>query len=87
MLLSISLVCADKYQKSSGAVGGQGTIASHKDVGTTFECAKFCDAVANCCSYEWSPIAKTCQINVECNPSTMQTQERIAFCLKGKYSK
>ena len=58
--------------------------ASFKNIDTTDDCAKLCSYDKMCCSYEWSPIEKKCNLNKGCKPKTSENFRDYNFCAMGK---
>ena len=59
--------------------GGQirGNIPEEKAEG----CAKLCSEEPTCCSFEYSPLLKICNLNTDCNPTLKKYLDYI-FCTK-----
>ena len=83
MHLFAAIECRAGYEAAAGDVEGFGNLGSAKDVATTDACGQICDQTPDrCCSYEWSPTAKRCNLNKECQPTQGQLQD-YGLCHKG----
>ena len=71
------------YIYIAGDVIGWGSINSQKGHNIT-SCAGLCDANPNCCSFEFSPRTKTCNLNWQCQPTAKVFQD-YNFCVKGNH--
>ena len=56
-------------------------VKSKQDISTSDDCGKLCDDTQECCSYEWSPTSKICNLNRECEPNAPKYQD-YGFCQK-----
>ena len=86
-LLGPNGLCPSSYIYTVGDVAGWGSLpggrlSSVDDIET---CAGHCDANSNCCSFEYSPRTKNCNLNSECRP-TQGVFEDYNFCVKGNFS-
>ena len=72
-----------------GDVGGYGNVANEpsvadQDLGS---CATLCNArPRECCSFEWSPSSRICNLNQECAPTGKKFKDYL-FCVKGAFDK
>ena len=75
--------CPHGFTISRGDVPGWGSISGeHQDKNTT-ECKEMCNNTPGCCSFEWSPTSRLCNLNKECLPASSQYRDYL-FCQKGK---
>jgi len=79
---SNSQACRDGYVAAPGDVDGA-TLGRFYDIASTDDCAKICDQIASCCSYEWSPSRRHCNINRECEPN-LPKYEDYQLCIQRK---
>ena len=77
--------CPTSYVYDAGDVPGLGTLEQHSSVDNIDLCAQHCDDNANCCSFEYSPSGKKCNLNSECKP-TKGVVGNWAFCVKGNHT-
>ena len=82
-LPSGSGLCPSPYTEIPGDVGDWGSLESHSSIDNILSCARLCDGNPACCSFEYSPTEKKCNLNKECKP-TRQVYKDYAFCAKGK---
>ena len=75
--------CPDGYAYHAGDIPGWGSLSSHNSIDDIASCAEQCDGTPACCSFEYNPTGKICNLNEECRPSTGPV-EGVAFCVKGK---
>jgi len=80
---SASITCRTGYVAASGDVPQFGNIGANSinNILTSDACGKLCDQTSGCCSYEWSPTSKICNLNRECQPSAPKYQD-YGFCKK-----
>ena len=64
-----SASCPKGYILKPGDVPGWGTISGRHSTATVEDCTALCDQNDRCCSIEWSPTEKLCNLNKECGPS------------------
>ena len=76
--------CPDGYTYHAGDAGGWGTLSDGRGtiIKDTATCAEQCDGAPACCSFEYSPTSKICNLNVECTPSKGVFEDYV-FCVKG----
>ena len=74
--------CPKPYIKIAGDVPGTGIkqMVSINDMDT---CSEHCDSTTDCCSFEFSPKERFCNLNAECKPTGPVNKDEI-FCGKGK---
>merc|ERR1719369_2344646 len=59
-----------------------GQIDRYKNVQTDNEgCGRLCESIEECCSYEFSPNEKLCNLNRDCKPNAEKHKDYI-FCSK-----
>ena len=79
--------CPEGYILVEGDVGGYGNVGKEpsvvdQDLGA---CAALCtDRPGECCSFEWSPSLKICNLNQECAPTGNKFRDYL-FCVKGAF--
>ena len=80
-------LCPSSYIYTAGDVRGWGSLpgGTFTSVDNSETCAGHCDANSNCCSFEYSPRTKNCNLNSECRP-TYGVFEDYNFCVKGYFS-
>jgi len=80
-------LCPSSYIYTAGDVGGWGSLPGGRltSVDNIETCAGHCDANSNCCSFEYSPRTKKCNLNSECQP-TKEVFEDFNFCVKAQGS-
>ena len=61
--------CPEGYTLKPGDVPGWGTISGRHSAATVEDCTAICDQNDRCCSVEWSPTEKLCNLNKECKPT------------------
>ena len=77
--------CPEGYILVEGDVGGYGNVGDppsvpDQDLGS---CAALCnDLPDDCCSFEWSPTERRCNLNQECAPTKNKFRDYL-FCVKG----
>ena len=73
--------CPEGYILVEGDSWGEAlSTASDQDIKS---CAALCtDLPGECCSFEWSPTERQCNLNRECAPSHEKFQDYL-FCVKG----
>jgi len=78
-------LCPSSYIYTAGDVGGWGSLPGGRltSVDNSETCAGHCDANSNCCSFEYSPMTKKCNLNSECQP-TKEVFEDFNFCVKAQ---
>ena len=75
--------CPASYTYVAGDVPGVGVgVGSLPSVDNIESCAGHCDISSNCCSFEYSPRRKLCNLNSECQP-TIEVYQDYEFCVKG----
>ena len=70
------------YKLVPGDTPGWGLQIRGKIQTTAKGCAKYCSEEKSCCSYEYSPTEKLCNLNKDCKP-TAEKYEDFDFCVKG----
>ena len=75
--------CPSSYVYKAGDVDGYDTVGKRTSVSNIATCAKYCDNDSACCSFEYSPRRKWCNLNKECGP-THGVYQDFDFCVKGK---
>ena len=79
--------CPKGYILMEGDVSGWGNVANEpsvadQDLGS---CATLCNARPDeCCSFEWSPSSRICNLNEECAPTGYKFKD-YRFCVKGAF--
>jgi len=74
--------CPEKFALVPGDVSGAGTAGvSHLDDQSKEECGAACGEEPSCCSFEWSPTSRGCNLNKECAP-TAATYKDYLFCVE-----
>ena len=79
--------CPEGYILVEGDVGGYGNVGNEpsvadQDLGA---CAALCTTrPGECCSFEWSPSLKICNLNQECAPTGNKFRDYL-FCVKGAF--
>ena len=75
--------CPEGYILVEGDSWGEAlSTASDQDIKS---CAALCtDLPGECCSFEWSPTERQCNLNRECAPSHEKFQDYL-FCVKGAF--
>ena len=82
----VSQGCSAGFEEKEGDVPGWGlSIRGGFEAATTNDCAAQCKAEAECCSYEWSPTEKKCNLNKECLPTASKYKDYHFCALKGKW--
>jgi len=78
-------LCPSSYIYTAGDVAGWGSLPGGglSSVDNIETCAGHCDANSNCCSFEYSPMTKKCNLNSECQP-TKDVFEDFNFCVKAE---
>jgi len=78
-------LCPSSYIYTAGDVRGWGSLpgGTFTSVDNSETCAGHCDANSNCCSFEYSPRTKNCNLNSECRP-TYGVFEDYNFCVKAQ---
>ena len=80
---SEKFVCPDGYKLQPGDIPGSGQIGGNPSIETdVLGCSIRCNELASCCSFEYSPTEKYCNLNKDCSP-TESVQKDYAFCTKG----
>jgi len=77
-------VCPQGYELTPGDVLGRGdSIKSggYDDINLIDDCKDLCNSNALCCSFEWSPTEKRCNLNKECLPTKGWYKDYL-FCHK-----
>ena len=75
--------CPSKYTPHAGDVPGWGSIGSFPSISDIGICEDKCDLTTGCCSFEYSPTEKICNLNTECRPTKAEVYKDYAFCMKG----
>ena len=71
------------YKLVPGDTPGWGLQIKGKIQTTAKGCAKQCSASKHCCSYEYSPTEKLCNLNKDCKPTAKKYND-FDFCVKGR---
>ena len=81
--------CPRGYCPLSGRVGGLGNIGERSitSVPNSVTCGEHCDATDGCCSFEWSPTEKRCNLNKECFPLIPPIKDYLFFAKSGAVKK
>ena len=74
--------CPGGYTIASGDVQGWGSISGNHQDKSMIGCQEMCDNTRSCCSFEWSPTTRVCNLNNECRPTRGQFKDYL-FCMKG----
>ena len=74
--------CPEGYTLKAGDVPGWGTISGRHRAATVEDCTAICDQNDRCCSVEWSPTEKYCNLNKECKP-TARLYKDYLLCSNG----
>ena len=77
MLIS---VCGDGFTLKPGDIPGWGQISTTTE-STIIGCSNRCMHMSDCCSFEYSPTTKRCNLNKDCFPTQGVFQD-YAFCTK-----
>ena len=75
--------CPVQYTNYAGDVPGWGSIQSLLSINNDTSCAKHCDLTSGCCSFEYSPTERRCNLNRECKPTRAEVHKNYTFCVKG----
>ena len=75
--------CPAQYTNYAGDVPGWGSIRSLLSINNVASCARNCDLTSGCCSFEYSPTERRCNLNTECKPTTAAVHKDYTFCVKG----
>jgi hypothetical protein len=76
--------CPQGYLSREGDVPGYGTeIKGKQNTDVVTDCSSKCDIDPNCCSFEWSPTTKLCNLNRTCEPTQAKYKDYY-FCTKGQ---
>ena len=75
--------CSDGYNLVPGDTPGWGLQIRGRIKTDNQGCAKLCNKEKNCCSYEYSPTEKLCNLNKDCKPSA-EIYKDFSFCVKPK---
>jgi hypothetical protein len=75
--------CPVQYTNYAGDVPGWGSIRSLLSINNVASCANHCDLTSGCCSFEYSPTERRCNLNTECKPTTAAVHKDYTFCVKG----
>merc|ERR1719244_1696468 len=86
LLFGVSLAedseCFDGFHLMSGDIPGMGQIDRYKNGQTdNVGCGRLCESNEECCSYEFSPTDKLCNLNKDCKPNAEKHKDYI-FCSK-----
>ena len=76
MLIS---VCGDGFTLKPGDIPGYGFSATTES--KIIGCSNRCMHMSDCCSFEYSPTKKRCNLNRDCEPTESAYQD-YAFCTK-----
>ena len=69
----------------SGDIPGMGQLEEYRNVQTDNEgCGRLCEFHEECCSYEFSPHDKLCNLNKDCKPNAEKHKDYIFCSKKGK---
>ena len=81
------LECPRGYTLKEGDIPGWGQLGSNPTIESTIlGCSNRCNDESSCCSFEYSPTTKKCNLNRECQP-TVSVYQDYAFCTKsGNFS-
>ena len=77
--------CPEGYILVEGDVGGYGNVGDPPSVPDQElgSCAALCNHLPDdCCSFEWSPTERRCNLNQECAPTKNKFRDYL-FCVKG----
>merc|ERR1712179_703552 len=74
--------CYGNYDYDAGDVPGWGSIKSFPSIINIALCGGKCDTTPGCCSFEYSPTEKICNLNTECKPTTTEVYKDYRFCVK-----
>ena len=58
----------------------------HRDNQELDQCAEFCNKTPECCSFEYSPKRRMCNLNKECKPTQSQLQDFVFCVSKRKFA-
>ena len=72
--------CPYGYTLKEGDIPGWGQLGSTTE-STIVECSNRCNDKSSCCSFEYSPTKKRCNLNRDCEPTEAKHQD-YAFCTK-----
>jgi hypothetical protein len=76
--------CPQGYLSREGDVPGYGTeIKGKQNANVVTDCSSKCDIDPNCCSFEWSPTEKLCNLNRTCEPTEAKYKDYY-FCTKAR---
>merc|ERR1719369_1282099 len=73
--------CGEGFVLAPGDIPGWGQIRGRIKTDAK-GCAKLCSNNKDCCSYEYSPRKKRCNLNRDCKPSRKKFED-FNFCAKG----
>ena len=74
--------CPNGFTLMEGDIPGWGQVGSNPTRESTVEgCANRCNDESSCCSFEYSPTKKRCNLNRDCEPTESAYQD-YAFCTK-----
>ena len=76
--------CPDSYSYVVGRVIGSATVSQVMNVNNIAACAQHCHANSDCCSFEYSPTEKECNLNEECQSNGPAYPNQV-FCVKGNH--
>merc|ERR1711974_53349 len=71
--------CENGFELAPGNVRGRGF--SNMNLFNSKMCGEACQSKSECCSYEFSPSYKDCNLNKECQPTQKKFQDFL-FCKK-----
>ena len=74
--------CSKGYVLVPGDIPGWGQIQGRIKTDAK-GCAELCNDNKDCCSYEYSPRKKRCNLNRDCKPTRKKFKD-FNFCAKGK---
>ncbi len=72
--------CPNGFTLMEGDIPGWGQVGSSREF-TIKRCANRCNDESSCCSFEYSPTKKICNLNRDCEPTESAYQD-FAFCTK-----
>ena len=74
--------CPNGFTLMEGDIPGWGQVGSNPTIESTIVgCANRCNDESSCCSFEYSPTTKKCNLNSDCEPTQGVFQD-YAFCTK-----
>merc|ERR1719347_1618348 len=76
--------CPAGYATLYGDIGGRGDINAGEEGITRDQCEGKCTSNPRCCSFEYSPARRFCNLNTKCSPTSKKYQD-FMFCAKSDY--